>query len=451
MELENLKYSSNLAASRFQWGNAALSALGAANILQKRGPASQGFSLLGAVQLSTLAPTLRTRVLLAQAECAWVAGDHSQVARLAELVLSEERTDAQTRGRAWRLLGEAQVMACDNEAAMASLEHALCERTGGSATSDRVKALRTTGNLLVRQGKLDEALRRYTQAMNLLRRNPDRHAKGLMQVNLGVLASRRGKGDVALAHYRDAVQSLKGSGDAMVLGVALSNLGGLLSNQGKLEEALVHLEHALRLHSNAGARGRQVAALLMVGPVYWSAGDSESGYARAHRALALAEQLDAPLHLGNAHRILATFHQHLEQALVAYRRAGLQLWEHIWELSMGSLLLAEDQVASALTHFVSGLAGLNENSVGWLTALGGRAECRARLNQPEQAIADFDQAMAGSLGYPELSAELCLGRARVSSQLGESSEHWLAEAESYATQLGWSEKSPMRTQIDTMR
>jgi len=138
------------------------------------------------------------------------------------------------------------------------------------------------GIALQEQGKIDEAIAHYTDALKI---NPD-YAKA--HYNLGIVRQKQGKIDEAIAHYAKAMKIKPDYVDARVnLAVALeeqdkiaeaiahytealkiqpddakvyNNLGSILGRQGRFEEAIDHYSEALKIkpdyakvHNNLGS------------------------------------------------------------------------------------------------------------------------------------------------------------------------------------------------------
>jgi tetratricopeptide (TPR) repeat protein len=91
----------------------------------------------------------------------------------------------------------------------------------------------TLGSRLAQQGRIDEAMARFREAVRLEPRYPDPHN------NLGVLLARQGKTAEARREYEAALHYRPRYADA------LANLGRLEAAEGRSAEALAHLAAAL--------------------------------------------------------------------------------------------------------------------------------------------------------------------------------------------------------------
>jgi Flp pilus assembly protein TadD len=110
------------------------------------------------------------------------------------------------------------------------------------------------GIALARQGKLDEAIAHYSEALRI---NP---AYAQAHNNLGAALATQGKLDEAIAHYSEALRINPAYAEAH------NNLGVALATQGKLDEAIAHYSEALRINpAYAEAHNNLVSALATQG------------------------------------------------------------------------------------------------------------------------------------------------------------------------------------------
>jgi len=92
------------------------------------------------------------------------------------------------------------------------------------------------GNVLFQQGRTEEAIAHYREAARLNPANADAHN------NLGVALFQQGKTGEAIAHYREAVRLNPAYADAH------NNLGNALLQQGRTEEAIAHYLEVVRIN-----------------------------------------------------------------------------------------------------------------------------------------------------------------------------------------------------------
>ena len=115
---------------------------------------------------------------------------------------------------------------------------------------DFVGAHYNLGLALATQGKLDEAIAHFREAIRLDEEHSDAHC------NLGNALADQGKLDEAIAHYREAIRLKDDYSEAH------NNLGVTLAQTGRLEEALQHLHRALELNPHDADTQRNLTRLL---------------------------------------------------------------------------------------------------------------------------------------------------------------------------------------------
>jgi protein O-mannosyl-transferase len=111
--------------------------------------------------------------------------------------------------------------------------HALAVTTGNNIAHNNL------GVALADQGKIDEAIAQYSEA---LRNQPD-YANA--HNNLGVALDDQGKIDEAIAHYSEALRIKPDYANAHI------NLGVALANQGKIDGAITQFTEALRIEPDS--------------------------------------------------------------------------------------------------------------------------------------------------------------------------------------------------------
>ena len=107
------------------------------------------------------------------------------------------------------------------------------------------------GNALKEQGKLDEAIAAYRQAIRVKPDFADAHS------NLGLALQEQGKLDEAIAAYRQAI------GIKPDLAEAHSNLGNALKEQGKLDEAVTAFRQAIGIKSDLAEAYSNLGSVLL--------------------------------------------------------------------------------------------------------------------------------------------------------------------------------------------
>jgi len=105
-------------------------------------------------------------------------------------------------------------------------------------TSNNFLAHNNLGFALLGQGKIQEAIAHYTEALQIRPGYADAHN------NLGSALMGQGKIQEAIAHYTEALRIRPDYADAH------NNLGSALMRQGKIQEAIAHFTEGLRISPN---------------------------------------------------------------------------------------------------------------------------------------------------------------------------------------------------------
>jgi len=118
----------------------------------------------------------------------------------------------------------------------------------------------TTGNYLIlnnygialaQEGRLDEAILQYQEALRIWPNSANAH------VNMGAALAHQGKYAEAIGHYNEALRRIPD------YALAHGNLGKALASLGRLDEAIAHYDEALRLDPSLADVHLNLAILLM--------------------------------------------------------------------------------------------------------------------------------------------------------------------------------------------
>lgn len=157
------------------------------------------------------------------------------------------------------------------------------------------------GNALQTQGRFDEAMAHYTNALRLEPDNAAAHG------NLGNVLKARGQLTEAIAHYRKALAIEPDNAGAC------NNLANALQSQGEFHDAIAHYRKALAIDG-----GNAVVYNNLGGAILCEQGSLDDAVACFERALALKpDYTDAHCNLGNVFRVLGR----LEPAAAHYEKA----------------------------------------------------------------------------------------------------------------------------------
>jgi tetratricopeptide (TPR) repeat protein len=240
----------------------------------------------------------------------------------------------------------------------------------------------TLGQALDAQGKLDQAMAHYAEALRL-----DPHY-ATAHKHLGLDLEEQGKLDQAIDHYAEALRLEPHYAEAH------NNLGVALAQQGKLDQAMAHYAEALRLKPDlAGAHNNLGIALAAQGKL---------DQAMAHYAEALRLNPDFAEAHNNLGLALAAQGK-LDQAMAHYAEA-LRLNPDFAEAhkNLGLALAAQSKWDQAVAHYAEALR-LRPDYAGAHNGLGLALAAQGKL---EQAVACYAEALRLEPGLADIPNNL---------------------------------------------
>jgi len=244
------------------------------------------------------------------------------------------------------------------------------------------------GHALAGQGKIDEAIAQYSQALRIEPDFTEAH------INLGVALARQGRFDEAMAHYS---QALRINPDSPAVH---NNLGLALAGQGRIDEAIAQYSEALRInpdypeaHYNLGLalarQGRIDEAIAQ----YFQALRINPDYPVVHNNLGLA--------LAGQGRI--------DEAMAQYSQA-LRLNPNYPEAhyNLGLALAGQGRSDEAMAQYSATLR-LNPD---YPEAHYNSGLALAHQGRTDEAIAQFSEALRLNPDFPEAHLNLGVALAR---------------------------------------
>ncbi len=252
---------------------------------------------------------------------------------------------------------------------------------------DLAKTHNNLGLALAAQGKMDQARAQYAEALRLKPDYAEAHN------NLGLALAAQGEMDQAVAHYAEA---LRLNPD---LAETHNNLGVALAAQGKMDQAVAQYAEALRLKPDlAGAHNNLGLAL---------AAQGQMDQAMAHYAEALRLKPDYAEAHNNLGLALAAQGQ-MDQAVAHYAEA-LRLKPDYAEAhnNLGLALAAQGQLDQAVAQYIEALR-LNPDLAETQNNLG---VALAKQGKIEEAIARFQKAIQINPDFPGSYSNLGLALA----------------------------------------
>ncbi|MBW3667136.1 MAG: tetratricopeptide repeat protein [Actinobacteria bacterium] len=194
--------------------------------------------------------------------------------------------------------------------------------------TERGETLNALGAVLRDRGRPGEAARVFTEAIELLQREPNPARAGAAHFNLGLVQREQGDIGAAEAAFHRAVNSFDAEEHPAELGAALRELGGLLLVAGREEEALPYLQRSAELAAAGGDRAGLGASANLTGLAQLALGDGPAateafaestsahplGLRPEAHAMAKANLALACESTGEAHRARQLAHQTLSIA-----------------------------------------------------------------------------------------------------------------------------------------
>ena len=219
------------------------------------------------------------------------------------------------------------------------------------------------------QGKTDEAIAHYTEALRIKPDNVEAH------YNLGIALAQRGKNQEAVAHFTEALQIKPDHANAH------NNLGLILAQQGKTPEAIAHYKEALRIDpNNADAHNN-------LGIILGRQGKTQEAIAHYTEALRIdPDNADAHNNLGI---ILAQ--QGKNGEALAHFTEALRIKPDYAEVynNLGIILAQQGKNQEAIPHFIKAL----QIKPDYANARNNLGLALARQGKNQEAIAYFAEAL----------------------------------------------------------
>src|SRR5580704_10167257 len=197
------------------------------------------------------------------------------------------------------------------------------------------------GSALNNQGKTDEAIAHYREAIELRPSYAEAH------YNLGRLLARKGQLDDAVTHYEKALEIDPADAEAQ------NNLGVTLFGSGRVDEAIAHYQEALKIRPDYAEASCNLASALL------SKGDLDGAIAYYSMCLALLPNQAEPEH-NLASALLRK--GRTDEAIAHYKKA-LELRPDSADAhaNLGSAFLEKGRVQDAIAAYRNALRISPEN------------------------------------------------------------------------------------------
>jgi predicted ATPase/DNA-binding CsgD family transcriptional regulator/Tfp pilus assembly protein PilF len=234
-------------------------------------------------------PDVRARALMAQSELAFELQDYRTAQERAEAGLALCRASGEKgAATAQRILAVLALRAGRYDDALALIGEGAATARAEADPWEGGLALSVAATIMARQGRLDDAQRAFTDALDVLR---DNNGWGVAQAlyGFGGVARARGDYEAALRHYRAALALYREIDARPQIARCLAGIGSVALARTDLGLATASLTESLQLSLATGqrlvlARGLEAFALLAV-----AAGDPARAVKLAGAAAALRE------------------------------------------------------------------------------------------------------------------------------------------------------------------
>jgi tetratricopeptide (TPR) repeat protein len=244
------------------------------------------------------------------------------------------------------------------------------------------------GRALAVEGRTDEAMAQYSEALRLEPGNPEAHN------NLGIALAGQGRIDEAIAQSSEAVRLEPHNPEAH------NSLGIALAAQGRIDEAIAQFSEALRLEPD------YLQSHLNLGKVLARQGRIDEAVAQYSEALRIQPDLpQAHFNLGNALAKQGRINEAAAQYAEAVRLQPDYAEAH---LNLGNALARQGRTDDAVAHY-SEAVRLQPDFPQARFNLGNALERQGRI---DEAVAQYSEAVRLQPDFPQAHFNLASALAR---------------------------------------
>jgi CHAT domain-containing protein/Tfp pilus assembly protein PilF len=153
-------------------------------------------------------------------------------------------------------------------------------------------ALNFIGEVYVQQGRYEEALEVYQQVLAIARELGARDTEARLLIDIGEICIGQGRYAEALEFHQQALVISQDTGNRMREGVALQDIGVVHQFQGRYPEALESLARALAIHREVGNRAAEMRTLGAIAMVYHLQGRYTEALETYEQALTILPEVE---------------------------------------------------------------------------------------------------------------------------------------------------------------
>jgi serine/threonine protein kinase/tetratricopeptide (TPR) repeat protein len=294
--------------------------------------------------------------------------------------------------------GRVEIRRREPQAALEHLNQALTLAIQFDNVEARGTILNATGIAYKRLNKTDEALRYYTEALEIRRKLGQKGGIAATLTEIAQVNVMMGQAADALKNYNEALELRREIGDRRGTANTLAELGSFHVNRSEYAQALNLYRESLQIHRDTGNRSNEALLLNNIGGVYFNQANYEDALTYFERALTLREQLKVPSDIAQTVHNLAEVNVKMGQydrALEQYLRAldlnrstGNKRGAAIGSYSVGTLFEFQGRFGASLTSKEEALKTFRElgDSGFWLVEmLSGHGDALSEVGRFDEA------------------------------------------------------------------
>jgi len=192
-------------------------------------------------------------------------------------------------------------------------------------------AFNLTGHLFFDQGKYNEALYNYNEALKIRQAIDDKKGTGGAYCNIGNVYAELDKFPETLNSYFAALKTLEEIGDKPFMARVLNNIGVIYANQQNFSEALKNYKEALKLKKEINDLDGIASSYCNIGNLYNRMGKYREYLEQTNSALKIYEQINSNVGIASCYVNIGALYLNLgnDTAALSYLFKALKLAEEL--------------------------------------------------------------------------------------------------------------------------